>query len=43
MIVIWILINGLQDITVKHEQNSTKEDKITKVKGKETIKTPIKK
>lgn len=44
MIVIWVLINGLQDITLRnYEQNSVKDDKITKIKGKEISKAPPKK
>jgi len=44
MIVIWVLINGLQEITLKnYEQHSLKDDKITKIKGKEVSKSPIKK
>lgn len=41
MIVIWVLINGLQEITFKnYEQNSIKD---IKIKGKEVLKIPIKK
>lgn len=41
MIVIWVLINGLQEITFKnYEQNSIKD---IKIKGKEVLKVPIKK
>ena len=43
MIVIWILINGLQDITMKnYENNSIKDDKVTKTK-KEISKPTAKK
>lgn len=43
MIAIWILINGLQDITSKnYENNSIKDGKITKTK-KEISKPLVKK
>jgi len=43
MIAIWILINGLQDITIKnYENNSIKDEKVTKTK-KEISKPPAKK
>lgn len=42
MIVIWILIKDLQEVTLKHyEQNYIKDDKITKVKGKEETSKPL--
>lgn len=44
MIVIWILINGIQDITLKnYEQNSLFDDKGIKVKVKEISKQSAKK
>jgi len=44
MIIIWVLINGIQEITLKnYEQNITKDNKITKIKVKELLKAPIKK
>lgn len=43
MIAIWILINGLQDITLKNYENSTiKDSKVSKTK-KETSKPLAKK
>ncbi|VVC25973.1 Hypothetical protein CINCED_3A011321 [Cinara cedri] len=43
MIVIWVLINGLQDITLKnYEHNSIRDDKIIKTKGKEILKSSTK-
>lgn len=44
MIAIWILINGLQDMTSKnYELNVLKDEKVIKVKGKETFKSSAKK
>lgn len=44
MIVIWILINDLEDMTLKYyEQNYLKDNKITKIKGKEETSKPFSK